>query len=145
MHIYGTGGRWVKQPLLILTLWGHCADMGIVLKWEHATLSASCKIVPNSSPCLLSFHISIESWCARKSSKALISCRIVFSKRWGGLYIKMTYYQCRNSHYKDKTVMRPSYIYNGSPYSWKDGLLDMRKGVCAGESPSYRWSYPIWM
>ena len=30
--------------------------------------------------------------------------------------IKMPVYQYRNSHYKDKNVLRPSYRYNGNPY-----------------------------
>ena len=32
------------------------------------------------------------------------------------------YYQCRNSHYKDETVVRPSYLYNGNSRLTKDCL-----------------------
>ena len=38
------------------------------------------------------------------------------------LNIKMSSYQYRYSHYKDKTVSRPSYHYNGNTYIWKDSL-----------------------
>ena len=31
-------------------------------------------------------------------------------------------YQYRDTHYKDKTVSRPSYLYNGNPHTWKDRL-----------------------
>ena len=44
-------------------------------------------------------------------------------KRPGGrLNIKMPSYQYRDSHYKDKTVSRPSYLYNRNILTWKDGL-----------------------
>ena len=33
----------------------------------------------------------------------------------------MLSYQYRHSHYKDKTVSRLSYLYNGIPYTWKYG------------------------
>ena len=35
---------------------------------------------------------------------------------WGCLNIKKASYQCRDFHYKDKTVSRPSYLYNGNPH-----------------------------
>ena len=36
--------------------------------------------------------------------------------RFGGrINIRLSYYQYRNSHYKDKTVSLPSYHYNGNP------------------------------
>ena len=41
---------------------------------------------------------------------------------WGRLNIDMPSYQYRDYHYKDKTVMRPSYLYNGNLHTWKDGL-----------------------
>ena len=31
-------------------------------------------------------------------------------------------YQYSESHYKDKTFLRPFYLYNGKPYTWKDRL-----------------------
>ena len=34
--------------------------------------------------------------------------------------IKMSPYQCMNYHYKDKTVARPPYLYNGNNHTWKD-------------------------
>ena len=38
------------------------------------------------------------------------------------LNIMMLFFQYRNSHYKGKTVWWLSYLYNGNPYSRKDGL-----------------------
>ena len=38
-----------------------------------------------------------------------------------GFNIKMIW-QSRYSLYKDKTVSRPSYLYNRNPYTWKDDL-----------------------
>ena len=35
---------------------------------------------------------------------------------------KMSFYQYRNSHYKDETVSQLSYSYDGRTYTWKDGL-----------------------
>ena len=40
----------------------------------------------------------------------------------GRLNIKMSSYQYWDSHYKDKTVWRPSHLYNVNPFAWKDGL-----------------------
>ena len=40
----------------------------------------------------------------------------------GHLNIKTPSYQHRNSHYKDKTVSLPSYLYNGNTHIWKDHL-----------------------
>ena len=36
--------------------------------------------------------------------------------------IKMSSYQYKNSHHKDKMVSRPSYLYNGNTYTWRDHL-----------------------
>ena len=40
----------------------------------------------------------------------------------GDLNINKPSYFYSNSHYKDEMVSCPSYLYNGSPHSWKDGL-----------------------
>ena len=40
----------------------------------------------------------------------------------GRLNIKVLPYHFRDSHYKDKTVLRPSYLYNKNVHTWKDGL-----------------------
>ena len=34
----------------------------------------------------------------------------------------MVSYQYRNSHYKDKTVYQPPYLYDWNPNTWKDTL-----------------------
>ena len=36
--------------------------------------------------------------------------------------MKMSFYQYRNSHYKNKMVSQASYFYNGNSYTWKGGL-----------------------
>ena len=38
------------------------------------------------------------------------------------LNTKMSSYQYRNSRYKDNTISRPSYLYNGNLHTWKDSL-----------------------
>ena len=40
----------------------------------------------------------------------------------GGLNIEVSFYQYRDYHYKDKTVVRPSYLYNVNHHIWKDPL-----------------------
>ena len=67
-----------------------------------------------------------------------ISMQILMTRRCKNpgprINIKMTY-QYRNSHYKDKTVVRPSYLYNGNPYPerpslyWKGALIISDRGV----------------
>ena len=40
--------------------------------------------------------------------------------------MKMAFYQCRNSHYGDKTIWRPSYLHNGISYTGKTSLCWIR-------------------
>ena len=40
-------------------------------------------------------------------------------KSWGWFNIKMPSYEYKNSHYKNKTVSRPSHLYNRDPYNGK--------------------------
>ena len=49
--------------------------------------------------------------------------------------IKMSY-QHRNSHYKDETVSRPSYLYNGNPIPEKT-VFTLRKGRGANSFNCY--------
>ena len=64
----------------------------------------------------------------------LVSLTWMFQCQWGSpkdnskiccghLNTKMLSCQYGDSHYKDKTVSKPSYNYNGNPYALKDGLL----------------------
>ena len=41
--------------------------------------------------------------------------------------MKISSYQYRNSHYKNKTVSRPSHLYNGNHYYWKT-IFILRRG-----------------
>ena len=43
------------------------------------------------------------------------------------LNIKTPSNKYRNSHYKNKTVWWPSYLYNGNPHTWEDGLFILRR------------------
>ena len=52
--------------------------------------------------------------------------------------IKILSCQCRNSHYKDKMVVRPSYLYNGNPCTWKK-MVFILKQTSANKSMAYRW------
>ena len=40
----------------------------------------------------------------------------------GHLNIKMLSHQYKDSHYKDKMISWPSYLFNRNPHIWKDGL-----------------------
>ena len=47
------------------------------------------------------------------------------------LNIKMSSYQYKDSHYKDKMVSWPSYLYNGNCHTWKDGLyIERQPWIC---------------
>ena len=55
------------------------------------------------------------------------TCTLTSVARPGGcLDIKMSSYQYRNSHYKDNTVFRPSYLYNGNPIPGKTVFIERR-------------------
>ena len=59
----------------------------------------------------------------------MFSCEPVLFSSLGRLNIKMSSYQYRNPHVKDKTVSRPSYLLHGNPIHGKDGL-DIETGPC---------------
>ena len=42
------------------------------------------------------------------------------AKSWGAILMGRYTEQSRTSHYKDKTVSQPSYLYNGNPLTWTD-------------------------
>ena len=44
------------------------------------------------------------------------------TKPLGRLNMKIPPSLFRDYHYKDKTVSRPSYLYNGNHYTWNEGL-----------------------
>ena len=55
-------------------------------------------------------------------TKLIVNRPTWFSR--GRINMKKPSYQCRNSHYshyKDEMVSWHFYLYNGSPYTWKDG------------------------
>ena len=80
-----------------------------------------------------SYVKNVSIWCRHHVTKSTGFFKRVAMARWEGtrglsqykdylLTIKMSPYQYRNLYYKDKTVSRPSYLYNGNPHTWKDGL-----------------------
>ena len=47
--------------------------------------------------------------------------------------IKVTSHRYRDSHHKDRTALRPSYLYHGNPHTWKDRLfIKTGPGVSCG-------------
>ena len=64
-------------------------------------------------------------FCAFVSHSAILQCNFITNllrRNRGSLNMKMSSYQYRDYHYKDKTVWRPSYLYNANPHTWKDRL-----------------------
>ena len=51
-----------------------------------------------------------------------VSRTIAVSAPRGRFNIDMLSYQYRDSHHKDKTASRPSYLYDRSTYTYKDSL-----------------------
>ena len=48
--------------------------------------------------------------------------------------MKMSFYQFRDSNDNDNTILRPSYLYTGHFYIWKDGLY-IETGNAVGHVP----------
>ena len=61
----------------------------------------------------------------------------------GYFYITTPFYYYRDSHYKDKTVWRPSYLCNGNPVLEKDGIhySDVIMGIMASQITSLKIVY----
>ena len=66
-------------------------------------------------------HIT-RNKCDRKSWGGTRSPLFLATDSMARLNIKISSYKYKNSHNKDKTVSRPSYIYNGNHHTWKDCL-----------------------
>ena len=75
---------------------------------------------------LREYHIEIHGL---KTSDTLQSTWEVSSHHscgthtWGPLNIKISSYQYRDFHYKDKVVKWPYYFYNRNPHTWKHHLF----------------------
>ena len=82
-----------------------CRSISIISFWSSELLIATGEMIP------------FTTWYC--SSLTLIS---VWAQAERCLKIKMLSYQYRNSHYKDKTTSRLSYLYEGNSYTRKDGL-----------------------
>ena len=84
------------------------------------------KVTVNSIE-LLRINLTEISFQIHNFSIIKMHLKIVSAKWWpfclgGCLNIKVLSYQHRNSHFKDELVSRPSYLYDGNPYTWKDVL-----------------------
>ena len=58
-----------------------------------------------------------------------ISFTVTSHCRYGAgvpLHVKTPSYQYRDPHNKDKSVSRPSHLYNGNLYAWKDFFISKR-------------------
>ena len=67
----------------------------------------------------------LNIWKTHACSQLNMYFRLYCRKRWqplvcrGRLSIKMSSYQYRHPHLKDKTVSRPSYLKHGNPHTWE--------------------------
>ena len=68
---------------------------------------------------------------------------IIFAQHWespgGRLNIRMSSYQYRDPHVKDKTVSLPSYLWHGNPHTWRRRSLYWIRAqvveICPARSP----------
>ena len=86
---------------------------------------------PHKGPVTRKMHLMTSS-CKTKIQMCLI---------WAHLHIKMPFDQCRDSYYKDKTVSRLYYLYNGNSHTWKYGS-SYWDGALGPGSISDKTSYP---
>ena len=70
----------------------------------------------------------------RYSNIAILAAITLTRVLEGVSYVKIPSYHCKNSHYNDKTVSRPSHIYDVNPYnySWKDIFFILKRGPGMG-------------
>ena len=95
------------------------------------------------SPCV-GFYI-YYSTLSQYNEQLIIYKLIKISMRMssgGHLIIKMPSYQYRDSHYKDKTVSWPSYLYNGDSYTQHTVFIRDPGGHCWGYYPGTLSSTP---
>ena len=81
----------------------------------------------------LYFSVPMHSFVILRNQLPVYLNRETLLRRYGAsLNIKMSSYQYRNSHYIDKPVSRPSYLYNWNPIPGKTAFnIDSR--------PRYFW------
>ena len=74
---------------------------------------------------------------------AIVSCRqhycviidYAVTRPGGRLNIKMSSYQWKDPHVKDKTASRPSYLYHGNPHTWERLYIETGHCVSYGGLP----------
>ena len=69
--------------------------------------------------------IRVESCVVHAKNYARISCCVMFC-----CSLHLLSYKKRNSHYKDKSVSKSSYLYNGNPHTWKVYYMENMAGWC---------------
>ena len=87
---------------------------------------------------VVNLHAGWGSWCVPPTlyKSIFFKSQIMSGIRiWGRLNIKMSSYQYRDPHVKDKTVSRPSYLSHGDPDTrerrslyWEGGL-DLNRAI----------------
>ena len=82
------------------------------LQWDHVKSNSLCR-----SDIMERWRVWLIACCYSDRSHAQYLRKD--GSPWGRLNIRMSSYQYRDSHYKDKTVSRPSYLYNGNTISGK--------------------------
>ena len=87
-------------------------------QWEKLPLSLSETLLRNTTrqAQLETSHTATVYVCL------FMSTSIVLPISWPRFNIKMISYHHRNSHCGDKTILGPSYIHNGIPYTSKTSL-----------------------
>ena len=68
------------------------------------------------------FQLLAPPQCQKMIGNANMHLCFLENNSVDSLNTKMPSYQYRNSHYKNKTVWRPSYLYNGNIHTWKSCL-----------------------
>ena len=102
--------------------------------WRHQmeTFSALLAICAGNTPVTGAFPAQrpVARSCFWKYLNSFCFSTLDFYHIWSPgnrLDIKIPYYQCTDSHYKDKTISRPSNLYKENSHTWK-GRIYSEKG-----------------
>ena len=121
-------GIW-HRCILGFVRWVYCSNRSIFL---HVLINFKVNYIVKSWSVFHSRCRSITSTIAKGILKTVL----------GPSHIKLLFYQHRDSHYNDKTVSQPSYLYAGNPRTWKEYLYWARSWCYAAVSPCSRREGP---
>ena len=91
--------------------------------WTNAGILSIGPLGANFSEILIEIHtFSLKKMDLKTLSAKCRPFRLDLNLLSSGVRLNMNMpsYHYRNSHYKDNTVSRPSYLYNGNPHTKKD-------------------------